>query len=774
MQASSHDDIGRSPVANEAMTEGPPLRRKELVEKAKEAAARRDWPEAFRRWDAVRTQFPDFAWAHVQAGKALRSAGRTDEAEALFASAMTRFPDLASVAIGHARVAAARRDWPEALRRWEEVRARFPDRPEGGVGAAQTSRALHRLEETRARKALVKYAQEATRRRDWLEAYRRWDAVLARDPGRPGAYSQAGRALRHAGRLNEAETLLAAALARFSDHAAIASEHAGTATARRDWPEALRRWEAVAAKFPLLPHASVNAAQARRALERREAAKAREKLVQQAQEAAAGGDWPAALLRWEAVRTRFPQRPEGYIGAANAARALGRNDEAIGLAAELRRRFPGNPSGYRIAAAILRHGSRFDEAEAVLRQASACLPAESRPDRELALVVRHRANRARAAKLIDKLPDGLCPARGPAIAPTPRRVADGGKVFVVLGMHRAGTSLCTGIIARLGIELGGPLTRPTADNPDGFQEHAAVLACHQTLLDAMDADWDTFWLVDPPPEAFWGSAIAATVRDRLQALVAEQLQSAGGAWAFKDPRTVRFLPLWREVFANLGVQPVFILAVRDPRSTAASLLARDGIGLALGELLWIEHYLDALRHVGAELAAIVHYERWFSAPIAQAGELSAVVGAAGTEAIEVACGSIRASLRKHARGPASDTLDLARALQTRGGRKSFLILTVYEPSWSLRRFCIVRCLRWPWAFRSSSSIRSTTRLHTPPTASDFHHLRALCPFIAWRKSKALIGILSPSTSARSSCRFSIGSTRWRRDGRLKRPSQSGL
>ncbi|MBN8889050.1 MAG: hypothetical protein J0H91_01990, partial [Rhodospirillales bacterium] len=131
--------------------------------------------------------------------------------------------------------------------------------------------------------------------------------------------------------------------------------------------------------------------------------------------------------------------------------------------------------------------------------------------------------------------------------------------------------------------------------------------------------------------------------------------AGGGAWAFKDPRTARFLPLWRQVFEELGIQPVWLLSVRDPRAIAASLLARDGIPAPVGALLWVEHYLDALRHLGPDIAGIVHYEHWFTAPESQVARLAGLLGDAPAEAVEAARGAIRADLRHNA--PAGDAPD---------------------------------------------------------------------------------------------------------------------
>jgi tetratricopeptide (TPR) repeat protein len=239
-------------------------------------------------------------------------------------------------------------------------------------------------------KELVDRAREATRRHDWDEAFRRWDAVLRQDPGNPLAYHSAGNALRYAGRVDEAEALLGTARARFPDHQLIAIGHARVAAARRDWPEALLRWEAVQKRFPERPEGQTGVAQARRELDQLEALRVRQKrkerqeLVQQAREAVARRDWPEALRRWEAVQKRFPDRPEGHAGVAQAQRALDRLEavrvwrELVAQAREavarrdwseaLRRweavgkRFPDRPEGHAGAAQARRALDRLEEA----------------------------------------------------------------------------------------------------------------------------------------------------------------------------------------------------------------------------------------------------------------------------------------------------------------------------------------------------------------------------------------------------------------------------
>lgn len=127
----------------------------------------------------------------------------------------------------------------------------------------------------------------------------------------------------------------------------------------------------------------------------------------------------------------------------------------------------------------------------------------------------------------------------------------------------------------------------------------------------------------------------------------------------KDPRTARLLPLWKGIFNDPGVQPIWLLAVRHPRAVANSLLIRDGIPLVTGELLWAELYLDALHHIGANIAGVIHYEQWFSSPREQFRERAIAIGGVSSDAIDVAARSIRAKLRHNVPAPGEHSLDLA-------------------------------------------------------------------------------------------------------------------
>jgi tetratricopeptide (TPR) repeat protein len=183
-------------------------------------------------------------------------------------------------------------------------------------------------------------------RRDFSTALQQWQHIIERFPDNPSGYAGAGAALRDSGALDEAEELLAQAFLRFPSSSEVATNYGWTTHARRDWEEAVRRWELVRVRYPDSPSGYAGGGAALRELGRFDEAEAvlrtgLELLPSSADiavtHAAIAGyrrNWPEAAKRWEDVRARFPTSSSAYLGGAAALRALGRNEEAENVLAE--------------------------------------------------------------------------------------------------------------------------------------------------------------------------------------------------------------------------------------------------------------------------------------------------------------------------------------------------------------------------------------------------------------------------------------------------------
>ena len=163
--------------------------------------------------------------------------------------------------------------------------------------------------------------------------------------------------------------------------------------------------------------------------------------------------------------------------------------------------------------------------------------------------------------------------------------------LLVLGMHRSGTSALTRVLNLLGVALGDDLMPPGHDNPLGFWEHQGIVTVHDALLVALDRRWDD---PRPMPDGWLDSEAARDAGEAITAIVRRDFAGVR-LWAVKDPRLCRLMPLWRRVLAGLGIEPRVLLVSRHPREVAGSLLRRDGLPIAIGELLWARYLLEAVR-----------------------------------------------------------------------------------------------------------------------------------------------------------------------------------
>lgn len=147
------------------------------------------------------------------------------------------------------------------------------------------------------------------------------------------------------------------------------------------------------------------------------------------------------------------------------------------------------------------------------------------------------------------------PAEPPAAAaPAP---------LLILGGHRSGTSLVSGLLWEAGLHMG-TLLPAGPDNPRGFFESVDVLAVHEAMLAAQERDWTC-----PPHRLDLNTVDLEPLRK-----VAADLAAAGRPWGVKDPRLLFLLPAWVEVLPALRI----IGVLRHPAAAAASLTARNGFG----------------------------------------------------------------------------------------------------------------------------------------------------------------------------------------------------
>ena len=162
-------------------------------------------------------------------------------------------------------------------------------------------------------------------------------------------------------------------------------------------------------------------------------------------------------------------------------------------------------------------------------------------------------------------------------------------------MHRSGTSFCVRALQCHGLRLPPNLLPPAADNPDGFQESADLVALNEAWLAVAGAAWDASWplhLQCHQADHDRRAGLARETRRLLHAWCAPA--AAGSALALKDPRLCRTLPQLTEALGPPWLR-YGIGVVRHPAAVVASIGYRDDMPALKALALWLRHNLEMVQ-----------------------------------------------------------------------------------------------------------------------------------------------------------------------------------
>ncbi len=420
---------------------------------------RSDWIEAACRWADLRERFPLRISGYYGGGSTLSLLNKPDEADVVYRAAFARFPVAPHLLEGFARVADRKGDRVEGARRWSALMTLFPDNVQAHIQLASCLREIGQrepaeaiLKEAAGRFAnvpqfLISLAEMSARQENWSEALKRWDDVATKFHGMFQGYLGAARTLLALGRYADAQNVILPAVRMFPDNIEVAVENARIAHRRRDWPEAISRWENIKERFPAYAYAYAATIATLRDASKLDEAETR------AQEARSlfPLDWDISIEwarlpgadrlgeacdRWAIVRDLHPDRVAAYTGSASALSRAGRAEEcesvlksaldrlgpspelAQALAEEATRRrdwpeaerrwrhfverFP-RASAYVGLATALRDAGKLAEAEHLLREALPQFPGHIELGIQYALVFSRMRDWPRALELWSKL-----------------------------------------------------------------------------------------------------------------------------------------------------------------------------------------------------------------------------------------------------------------------------------------------------------------------------------------------------------------------------------
>lgn len=161
--------------------------------------------------------------------------------------------------------------------------------------------------------------------------------------------------------------------------------------------------------------------------------------------------------------------------------------------------------------------------------------------------------------------------------------------YLVLGMHRSGTSATAQLLALAGAELPDNVMPGDEHNAKGYFEPWKISVFNDQRLRAAGSAWDDpfnlpYAPLAPEAEAEW----KARAVDLFKAEFGESIHPL-----LKDPRVSVLLPLWREALQAAGVGARVVIPVRHPLAVAGSLSRRDAFPVEKSVLIWTLYMLAA-------------------------------------------------------------------------------------------------------------------------------------------------------------------------------------
>ena len=157
---------------------------------------------------------------------------------------------------------------------------------------------------------------------------------------------------------------------------------------------------------------------------------------------------------------------------------------------------------------------------------------------------------------------------------------------LVLGMHRSGTSMLSGVLDRLGVNMGEDKPGRQVSNPMGHYEDGDFLSLNESILAKAGGSWD-----NPPSIENIQSQTASLTEEVQRIILSKEHANQNQIWGWKDPRTSLTIQLFLPYLKN----PYIIWCQRDPAAIAGSLLKRNDLTYQESEKL-TEYYQQQIRN----------------------------------------------------------------------------------------------------------------------------------------------------------------------------------
>ena len=191
---------------------------------------------------------------------------------------------------------------------------------------------------------------------------------------------------------------------------------------------------------------------------------------------------------------------------------------------------------------------------------------------------------------------------------------------MIIGVQRSGTSAITRGLQVLGVDLlnfyGPNAVGP--DNDKGYFEDFEISHLDVSMLNSIGYTWDNPVL--PVFDDNTRQVLSAFYPIGVNIL--QRRFESTDLFGFKDPLIARLLPLWNDIFKDEGAEVSYIIACRNPLSTAKSMQKRDGFDIVKGCYIWLGYITASLIHSVGYKRIVVDYDELMKDPEKQLGRMA--------------------------------------------------------------------------------------------------------------------------------------------------------
>jgi len=163
------------------------------------------------------------------------------------------------------------------------------------------------------------------------------------------------------------------------------------------------------------------------------------------------------------------------------------------------------------------------------------------------------------------------------------------KCIVILGMHRSGTSVLSGLVSLMGCNIGITDTMPKRkDNPKGFFENYRIYKFNQSLLEDNGVSWDEYGFSSDDLDG----ALFQHYVEQAKIIISQEF-AADALFFIKDPRICLLFPIWNRALQELNIECKCIVVHRSALEVALSLEDRDQFTTEKSLMIWSHYFFQS-------------------------------------------------------------------------------------------------------------------------------------------------------------------------------------